>query len=385
MSDYLAYASPSSRRRLALETIHQGEERRPIVVLIHGTWARRAGWTRTEAELPIALIERGFTVLRLKWSGRNRHRDRYTAGLFLRQQLLTMRSEGDTRPIHLVGHSHGGNVAVYALNSSDQKLEDITVATLATPFVGAERVSWPRWASIMAGIMQVYSLIMFLAVVGSGLGMSAVDRRFILFTPAIVAFGMLSIDRIIGFPSRNRRPEPQDLIAQAPQGDRLVTVAALSDEAAGVLAISALAARMIRRLVGFARLRNLFGVLVVIIGIAAAGRALSIGLPSGINWSYIAAAAIVGAPFFLPTFAICVFFLAHLIVGSDGLRYGAGWMFTVDSAPIGASAAIRLRSPTSTGKLVHSIHGWPAAVASVCEHLDRLHPTRAINDRRGDP
>lgn len=125
-------------------------EIRYIVTLVHGTFAHepeKRGWTlsgsSTEENLRVALQRDGPAKVEFTepfiWTGANNHRQRLKAGIDL---ATTLRDEeripGDRRI--LVGHSHGGNVILYALRELStlgiEKQID-GVVTLATPHLTA--------------------------------------------------------------------------------------------------------------------------------------------------------------------------------------------------------------------------------------------------------
>src|SRR5688572_15349693 len=96
-----------------------------ILYIVHGsnahTWWRRLAnggypwwrrWSLFSIELRQAL-QRECEVREFRWSGSNTHQARIDAGADLAR---TIEAEGRSRKIHIVGHSHGGNVALAAAN-----------------------------------------------------------------------------------------------------------------------------------------------------------------------------------------------------------------------------------------------------------------------------
>src|SRR5690348_505505 len=86
------------------------------VVLIHGTFARDTRWIRQDSPLMAALrVKFPMTSLqRFEWSGGNSPNARIRAGLELAAFGRSLRSRG-CRHLQIISHSHGGNVALYAL------------------------------------------------------------------------------------------------------------------------------------------------------------------------------------------------------------------------------------------------------------------------------
>jgi hypothetical protein len=127
-----------------------GRSRNLKVLCVHGTFGRgivfdnghRIRWfdegssfTRRITEL---LAGRGISanfVPALVWSGANSIRARHQAAESLASRLDACATEDDG-PIMVVAHSHGGNVAMKALNLVDPAtLRQLRIVTLATPFL----------------------------------------------------------------------------------------------------------------------------------------------------------------------------------------------------------------------------------------------------------
>ena len=69
------------------------------------------------------------------WSGANSIRERDSAALNLAEQIHTERLTHPNSNQLLIAHSHGGNVALRALDQLAVAHDEIFIATLATPFV----------------------------------------------------------------------------------------------------------------------------------------------------------------------------------------------------------------------------------------------------------
>ena len=114
-----------------------------VITLVHGTFARHAPWMR-EGPLYKALQNLpGKTLFsRFCWTGSNSHTDRLRAGEDLATHLAGLSDpEKDTgkAPHFVVGHSHGGNVMLYALKDEALADRDIGLVTLSTPFITVRR------------------------------------------------------------------------------------------------------------------------------------------------------------------------------------------------------------------------------------------------------
>jgi MFS family permease len=114
---------------------------RIVVTLIHGTFAPEAPWVKDGSKLRCA-IQKAFPdaveFRTLCWSGGNTIGARRDAAEKLRKQIVNEPFGPNTRHF-LVAHSHGGNIALYALRDPVVRERIAGVATLATPFLIARR------------------------------------------------------------------------------------------------------------------------------------------------------------------------------------------------------------------------------------------------------
>lgn len=118
------------------------EDAAPItIVLEHGTWARGAAWTREDSKLCQRLRADVGAPVRFcpyTWSGGNSHADRLDAAVGLGTRLRELAEACPSEKRFIVGHSHGGNVACYALRDGRIRTSVTGVVCLATPFVHVE-------------------------------------------------------------------------------------------------------------------------------------------------------------------------------------------------------------------------------------------------------
>jgi pimeloyl-ACP methyl ester carboxylesterase len=125
-------------REEVLQTLASSDVCRMVVVLIHGTWAHQAAWTRS-GDLVVALSEEfgdQAILAHYDWTGWNSHSARLEASRQLALYLREIRSLYPQIRIALVAHSHGGNIALYTLRH-DALLAD-AVVTISTPFLRVE-------------------------------------------------------------------------------------------------------------------------------------------------------------------------------------------------------------------------------------------------------
>lgn len=129
-----------------------------VVTAVHGTWASRAGWTSPGSALHSAIRARfgeGAVIEPFLWSGKNSHGARLQAGQDLVPHLLDISRRYPGVPSHIVAHSHGGNVALYAVRDPRLAGKVQRVVCLATPFISAE----VRALDPMLGLAQKVMLL----------------------------------------------------------------------------------------------------------------------------------------------------------------------------------------------------------------------------------
>jgi hypothetical protein len=81
------------------------------VVLVHGTYAPRAAWTRPDSklcQLLIAALGENTLFHRFDWDGRNSFRARKRAAIKLEEELTLLFAAHPHAKIVVIAHSHGG-------------------------------------------------------------------------------------------------------------------------------------------------------------------------------------------------------------------------------------------------------------------------------------
>ncbi len=113
-----------------------------LITLVHGTFARRSAWTQPGSPLRRILHseldgEALFSVF--EWSGLNSHRARLRAAEDLRAFILLSFNKYPSHRHVIIAHSHGGNVASYALRDPRIRTGLYALITMGTPFLKCRR------------------------------------------------------------------------------------------------------------------------------------------------------------------------------------------------------------------------------------------------------
>ncbi|MGD9617004.1 MAG: esterase/lipase family protein [Alphaproteobacteria bacterium] len=151
-----------------------------VVTLVHGTTFRflRPGWLQAGSLLFDVLLLRvpDLTIKTFRWSGSLLQSQRAKAAEALKYQLRKQLTDYPHAAHTVIAHSHGGNVALYALADQELATRIEKVICLNTPFINAQR---RNAASITAGPFLIYiilsSLIAYPVLSRSGLPLREVN------------------------------------------------------------------------------------------------------------------------------------------------------------------------------------------------------------------
>jgi hypothetical protein len=108
-----------------------------VVTLVHGTWAQSATWVLPNSALCRRLTETWggqIGLMPLRWSGGNTVRARARAAADLATHIDAVARQFPAAHHYVVAHSHGGNVALYALRQRSRARIN-GLACLSTPFL----------------------------------------------------------------------------------------------------------------------------------------------------------------------------------------------------------------------------------------------------------
>jgi hypothetical protein len=228
-----------------------------LVVVLHGTAARNAPWTRPGSAMHRAVMGQmeaagqACAWYRLGWTGENTVADRLVAIRALCVLLHQVFEAQPTRNVVLLGHSHGGSIAFKAAETFAHA-PGLRVATLATPFICAQ----PRLGAIgLAILLPAVNLLVLCIAVGVAVGhfVPASDYDTLWGLLAGVAAAGLAAGRLaksyadVAADARELYatvPAPAELAALQP---KTLVVSRAGDEADGVLKLVSVANGWITR------------------------------------------------------------------------------------------------------------------------------------------
>jgi len=233
-----------------------------VIVPIHGTWATNARWTQPDSEFCRQISDfLGAVVVRpFRWSGHNWHRARTKAARQLGLFISDLSVEFPGSRIVLIGHSHGGNVALSALYDAEARARVSCLITLSTPFWGLQ--IRPQISPLLRRLPEVLGFTIFFALwfalalkfgfnvsLGSLLG-GKVEVNDIVSFLVFLATGMLGgcvalvIKRLLGVGKRIA----SELAVRPSEAIDLLIIRSGGDEASAALATAQFSAWILRKL-----------------------------------------------------------------------------------------------------------------------------------------
>jgi pimeloyl-ACP methyl ester carboxylesterase len=222
-----------------------------VVVLVHGTWATGAAWLKEASALRRELsqqVEAEVLWVPFLWTGRNTHRARMRAATQLASLLCGLRARFATEKLLVIGHSHGGNVALYASRLLPPACTIEGVVCLSTPFFHAQ----PRTLGPFGkqGVIFTVGAIAALSIAGLALdGISLLttsDNRYwaglFTFVVALVVYTNYAGKHFDRWLIRSRAKI--DEVTLSSVAHPLLCIRMSGDEATAVLGLAQLATRL---------------------------------------------------------------------------------------------------------------------------------------------
>jgi pimeloyl-ACP methyl ester carboxylesterase len=142
-----------------------------VVTLVHETFNfSLPEWTKPDSMLCSTLSQRfTYSANVFRWSGWNSHRARLNAAEKFKRNLEAIFDTFPDAKHFVVAHSHGGNIALYAMKDSELAKKIAGVVCLGTPFITCESrnidtgiVPFQVIVSILVPISLIAILMLFL-------------------------------------------------------------------------------------------------------------------------------------------------------------------------------------------------------------------------------
>lgn len=318
-----------------------------IVTLIHGTFARGAPWTLPGSPLCEVLrsqLGEGALLRRFDWSGRNSFDARAKAAAALSADISKIRRDHPSIPHYLIGHSHGGSVAMGGTLAAGPD-SVAGVVCLATPVLTTHERQFSPFVRTMIGFGFFVTLLLLASFLFPWMKLfdpkSPMTNREmgLMVVCAALAFGW--------YKAAHRVAERvcESLTYSRLDPERVAFVRSPFDEASGVIGLANVVSWLIGRLTSgsfelFASFRDLppgrtrLGTALRFTGVTLAALALSM------LWIWPPAMRLFGAAPWLDTIAAWALMLI-LLVGATGLlltllapvltvvheRRGVRWVF----------------------------------------------------------
>lgn len=147
-----------------------GPESACHVILVHGTIPpygsrdRTAAWTLAGSRLRriMELNVPGTTFTVFKWSGKNSHAHRHAAAAELGGAIRMAAEDHPAARLFIIGHSHGGNVGLYAMADAALRGKVQGIITLNTPFMTAvQRNAYSLVRGILALLFPIVAVTFY--------------------------------------------------------------------------------------------------------------------------------------------------------------------------------------------------------------------------------
>lgn len=361
-----------------------------VVTFVHGTFARKASWIRGDSELSRALGEKlRVKPLVFQWSGLNSSRARLQAAGQLRDHLRELLEKHRTARHYVIAHSHGGNVALYALQDEDLKKRISGVVCLSTPFLHVRERALPistegfPVVAAIAVIVWIWAFLVEAPLSPSVLGGTLLVGALCFGALTGLGLGVWLPRFSAGLAARLQLPclDPR----------KLLIIRAPGDEATGAIVashfVSSLFGRLLAKTAYWAELLHepegewrrppklwwLLGLYLLIPGSIA--WALAPGAPPLLyaGWELIALLM----AWLLMSMPVLLLLMIAMVAIPMGASLAVASLFldvSVEAAPPGAWTVHTLPPPTErvgSNRLVHGTHSDPNAIERIVDWIWR--------------
>jgi hypothetical protein len=176
-----------------------GQHVRIVLILVHGTFAPSAPWTQDGSALRSVLAARipDAQFETFEWSGQNSHHERLAAGQALGKLVVELCSGHSDTKCFILAHSHGGNVALYALKDPRVAERVTGVVSIATPFLHFRPRFVPRAVAPLVAMGYVavvwYGVMIAISLAGGWAREFWLGIGALLFPAAYVVFGQATL------------------------------------------------------------------------------------------------------------------------------------------------------------------------------------------------
>lgn len=359
------------------------------ITLVHGTFARHAKWVRPTGALARALGALPKTRVRaFCWSGRNREGDRIRAGQALHDELVELAARHPDALHHVIGHSHGGNVALYAMRRPDGEIDpalhSVHVTTLSTPFITIERRRLP-WLAGAFVFLTMLGWIQLLLILPISFVLSFVEGSGVDAGPWIVLAVLTVVLAIVGpallsplaLPASGRRRYFARLFGRSVETDielirlprlapeRLAVYRAPGDEATGVLGLTQLLTWAARRALIVAPIP----LILAVIGLAVADAVGLFGSTGAMNTPF---GVVTWLGFAVLVTTAVLLFGVHVGIGWDTTFLAPHAQISAEASPPGESTVNLLATPP--GLLAHGVYGSEELIAKLTAQIQTWEP-----------
>jgi hypothetical protein len=213
-----------------------------VITLVHGTWAKNAGWVQPDSPLSKRLKEAfgpDIVIRSFGWSGRNRFSHRVKAGSDLALCLRALFDDHPDSRHFVIAHSHGGTVAFYATKDAKVHGRLSGICCLATPFIHVRPRDWGPYAEdqTVAGIVSVMMLPLLYSL--RNIRLAAASRWESVFWDGLTGILMAGVLAVLLGATWliDRRIASWEQTVRLPDwfSDRVLLIRATADEALGSL------------------------------------------------------------------------------------------------------------------------------------------------------